>query len=342
MEIEGHCLKRIVRFLVECFCRIAGIDIRSLTATGYQEAIAGSDLEDATQVGAHSYSVHLEIKEKERQQLGKLLSNFTSKHDLRFFDFPQGPKRHPMRRMALFSQRGLHVHADMLLRSSSVEEKLPSSPIILVGVTFANHDDWLPILRELDVALQAQFSGKISFSQWTQVEPITVPDLLSWKALPPQERSALLASYPYREEARPLMQSVVDDFRKEHGHIEQLEIDDGPAIYHGGSWVISVRHPFIFDRRELPNQHLGVWVHTSIKGPLPPEFSGQKLPKAYVWAPSNYERFVDRCGDEIRLALRKPTMTRTEILNALIGRPFEEHMTHYLEQVRLGRLPRLE
>lgn len=335
-------LKRIVRFFIGLLCRIIGIDIRSYSKDGYEEAIAGSELSGTTQVGARGYSVQLLINEADKYKLSSLFREFAASHDLRFFDFRQGSKRLLIRRLVLFSPRGLHIHADMIALENPASQRRPTSPMMLVAATFANHDDWQPIIRDLDSQLRAQWPEETGPEQLTRVEPIVVPDLETWKQLSTQERCDLQSTYSYREEALPLMRAIVDEFRQKHEHIVGIDITDGPAIHHGGTWVISVRHPFIFDRRKLPSEYLGVYVSTGIEGPLPPEFTGQRLPDTYVWAPTNYERFVDRCGDEIRQAWGQPDMTRTEILDALIGRPFEQHLKHCREQVRLGKLPPFE
>lgn len=95
----------------------------------------------------------------------------------------------------------------------------------------------------------------------------------------------------------------------------------GLGVNHGGIWAIATSAPLIFDRRGLPSYYLGVHVKWNIASPLPTEFQN-----GYAWAPEHYERFVNRCAQEIRETLAKPDMTREEMLHALIGHPFEEHV----------------
>ena len=119
-------------------------------------------------------------------------------------------------------------------------------------------------------------------------------------------------------------------------------VNEEPGIYHGGEWVIDVRYPFIFDRRTLPEHHLGVRLHKLSQPPLPPEFANQHYPDGYVWSPPNFERFVDRCANEIRQRLGKPTMSRAEMLHALVGTPFEEFVARCREWVKKGSIPPFE
>jgi hypothetical protein len=211
-----------------------------------------------------------------------------------------------------------------------------------VASTFANHDEWPPVLRALDTMLRTQWPDKTGHESLARVDAINVPDLESWKRLTPEEQRARLADYSSREEARSLTKSIVHDFRDAYGHIEGLVVNEEPSIYHGGSWVVDVTHPFIFDRRSLPREHLGVWLRTRVQLPLPPEVADQHYPDGYAWSPPNFERFVDRCANEIRQRLGNPTMSRAEMLHALIGTPFEEFVAHCRESVKKGFIPPFE
>ena len=88
-----------------------------------------------------------------------------------------------------------------------------------------------------------------------------------------------------------------------------------------------VIHPFIFDKRLIPNSFLGLAVRSSLSEPLPDDFD---VFSGYIWAPENYVNFVDNHVEEVRSALGNREMTREEMLNALIGIPFEE----WIEQCR--------
>lgn len=313
------------------------------TQASYEQARASMDFSGATRVGAYNYAVKLAIRESERNRLSAALREFSAEHDLQFFDFQRKSPGFPLRRMAALSPRGLDLHVDMIIGNSSAMGKVPTpSSVILVAGTFANHDEWPPVLRALDTMLRVQWPDETGPESLTRVEAISVPDLESWKRLTPGGQCARLADYSYREEARPLIRCIVDDFRRAHGHIEGLVVNEEPGIYHGGEWVIDVTHPFIFDRRSLPRQYLGVRVHAGSQPPLPPEFANQHYPDGYAWSPPNFERFVDRCADEIRQRLGNPTMSRAEMLHALIGTPFEEFVAHCREWVKKGSIPPFE
>ena len=323
--------------------RIAGYDLSGVTRAAYEQACAGSDLNGADDAGAYNYSVTLEIPPAERDQLSAALREFAVEKNLRFFDFRQGPSSFPSRRMAVFSARGLHVHVDMMTASTPAMGGVSiGSSVILVAYTFANHDEWPPVLRALDTMLRARWPDRTQPESLERVEPIDVPDLASWKRLTAEEQRARLSKYSYREEARSLLRSIVGDFRDAYAHVQGLVVSEEPGIYHGGSWVIDVTHPFIFDRRRLPREHLGVWLHTGVELPLPPEFSDQLYPDGYAWSPPNFERFVDRCANEIRHRLGNPTMSRAEMLHALSGMPFEDFDAHCRESVKKGNIPPFE
>ena len=168
------------------------------------------------------------------------------------------------------------------------------------------------------------------------------PSLTQWLSLTDEERAQLLGSWnAYAGEGETLLRDVIDRFQAEYGRLKGVTIT-GPGVYHCGEWIIRLTHPFIFDRRTLPLHYLGVRILSGRAPPLPPEFEGQTLPQAYVWAPTNFERFVDRCGDEVRGQLGRPDLTREEMLDALLGFSFEEHRKRYRDAVCKGMLPLLE
>ena len=166
--------------------------------------------------------------------------------------------------------------------------------------------------------------------------------MTEWLGLAEENRVRHVARLnAYAGEGAQLIRQIADRFRDEFGHLPGLTMT-GHGVYHGGSWVIGASHPFVFDRRWLPNRYLGVEVRASIRPPLPPEFEGQEYPHGYVWSPPNYERFVDRCADEIRQRLGNPEMTRAQMLHALVGRPFEEHVSDCRRWVTEGAIPPFE
>jgi hypothetical protein len=149
-----------------------------------------------------------------------------------------------------------------------------------------------------------------------------MPSLEEWLELTEPERARRVAELnAYEGEGETLLQQATARFREEFGSLRGLAIS-GLGVHHGGSWVIGVSHPLIFDRRRVPTYYLGLPVNATVSQPLPEEFQG------YAWAPENYERFVDRCSHEIRRELGRPEMSREEMLHALIGVPFEEHVAN--------------
>lgn len=105
---------------------------------------------------------------------------------------------------------------------------------------------------------------------------------------------------------------VEENFQRDFGHLQGLRIDGVGDRF--GEIVIGVEYPFIFDRRQTPEFYQGIRVHGGIPiTALPGEF----LTPGYVWAYQRYEKFVDRCEDEIRRKLANPTMTKEEMLDAL-------------------------
>jgi hypothetical protein len=157
-----------------------------------------------------------------------------------------------------------------------------------------------------------------------------VPTFAEWLELPDAERTKIRDSWnPYGGEGRELISEVSEHLRLELSHLP-LEFS-GPGVYHGGQWVIAIRRPFIIDKRELPQYYLGIMVHYSQLGELPPEFEAGRT-NEYVWAPEHYERFVDRAGEEIRRTLGKPNLTRDEMLEALTGMPFAEYLREFSDE----------
>jgi hypothetical protein len=108
--------------------------------------------------------------------------------------------------------------------------------------------------------------------------------------------------------------------------------------------VINISKPFIFDNRTLPKKYEGLVIKGKIEGNLPDEFSiDRSTPdwqrKAYIWAPERFEKFVDRCADQIRKQLGNPAMTKKEMLDALCFGNFEEHKKKTQKLIIEGKLP---
>jgi hypothetical protein len=165
-----------------------------------------------------------------------------------------------------------------------------------------------------------------------------VPTFEEWRSLPDSDRARIQAGWnTYGGEGAEIVAQAADDFRAKFGHLPGLSVS-GPGIYHGGSWVIAASHPFVFDRRTIPESHLGINVHASIGPELPREFEASTRKFTYVWAPPHYEAFVDRNAAHIRQALKNPSMSRDEMLSALVGRPFDEFVKSCREHVNAGRI----
>ncbi|MEA3496959.1 MAG: hypothetical protein U9R42_13115 [Bacteroidota bacterium] len=109
--------------------------------------------------------------------------------------------------------------------------------------------------------------------------------------------------------------------------------------------VILVSRPMIFDNRELPTRYEGLRLKVIVHGRLPKEFNIRK-PESdgtrvdFIWAPERFEKFVDRCSDEIMETLKKSDMSREEMLDAICFGNFKEHQQKIYRLVGLGRLPK--
>lgn len=109
--------------------------------------------------------------------------------------------------------------------------------------------------------------------------------------------------------------------------------------------VIDISRPLVFDNRLLPKTFEGLEVKSVIHGELPPEFSvNRTLPdwskREYIWAPERFEKFVDRCHDEIKKKLGNPAITRDEMLAALCFGNFKEHKIKTDLLIKEGKLPK--
>lgn len=179
--------------------------------------------------------------------------------------------------------------------------------------------------------------------EWpTGLGHIAVPTFDQWLSLSEKEREHEIAQLNiYDGEGAALLERISERFREASGLLTNVQVD-GPGIPQGGGWVIAVTHDFIFDRRRLPSRYLGVPVKAGIRPPLPVEFANQEWPTGYAWSPLNYERFVDRCAHDIRKQLGSPAMSREEMLQELIGMPFEEFVAQCQKCVSRGTIPPFE
>jgi len=132
-------------------------------------------------------------------------------------------------------------------------------------------------------------------------------------------------------------ESKYGTLKKKGLRIEGLSMIDPKRKKH----VIMVSKPFIFDNRQLPKSYEGLDIKAKIEGTLPKEFAIKKdaIKKEYVWAPSRFEKYVDRCSDEIRKQFNDPKMSRQEMLDALAFGNFEEHKKKSLQLMKDGKIP---
>ncbi|MDT8411347.1 MAG: hypothetical protein RQ875_02700 [Vicingaceae bacterium] len=136
----------------------------------------------------------------------------------------------------------------------------------------------------------------------------------------------------------------INSFRKKYKHLEKFGLEIGGIAELMGTYVIAVSHPLIFDNRWLSKKFEGIDIRSSTSGELPKEFVVDQsdmfwYEKYYVWAPERFEKFVDRCGDEIREKLKNPTMTRDDMLDALCFGDFKKHKKLVEENIKSGKLP---
>ena len=109
--------------------------------------------------------------------------------------------------------------------------------------------------------------------------------------------------------------------------------------------VIDISRPLVFDNRALPKTFEGLDVKSVIHGELPKEFVINRTnpdwsKKEYIWAPERFEKFVDRCPDEIKKKLGNPAMTRDEMLSALCFGDYKEHKRKTDGLIKEGKLPK--
>lgn len=132
-------------------------------------------------------------------------------------------------------------------------------------------------------------------------------------------------------------ESKYNGLKKKGLRIEGLSMIDPKRKKH----VIMISKPFLFDNRQLPKSYEGLDIKSKIEGGLPEEFKFDKeaIKKEYLWAPIKFEKYVDRCEDEIRKQFGNPNMTRQEMLDALAFGNFEEHKKKSMQLMTEGKIP---
>jgi len=140
------------------------------------------------------------------------------------------------------------------------------------------------------------------------------------------------------------MYHILDNFEKKYKplfkkglRVEGLSLIDPKRKKH----VIVVTRPFVFDSRLLPKVFEGLEIKAKIQGDLPPEFkiSPDKKGKEYIWSPDRFEKFVNRCENDLKKNLGNESMTKKEILDALAFGNFEEHKKKCLQLMKEGKIP---
>ncbi len=125
--------------------------------------------------------------------------------------------------------------------------------------------------------------------------------------------------------------------KKKGLRIEGLTMIDPKRKKH----VINISKPFLFDNRLLPKSYEGLDIKSKIEGGLPEEFKIDRegITKDYLWAPSKFEKYVDRCSEEIKKQFNNPNMSRAEMLDALAFGSFEDHITKTKTLIAEGKIP---
>lgn len=125
--------------------------------------------------------------------------------------------------------------------------------------------------------------------------------------------------------------------KKKGLRIEGLSMIDPKRKKH----VIMISKPFLFDNRQLPKSYEGLEIKSKIEGGLPEEFKIEKaaIQKDYLWAPARFEKYVDRCSEDIRKQFGNPNMSRAEMLDALAFGSFEDHKKKTMLLIQEGKIP---
>jgi hypothetical protein len=145
------------------------------------------------------------------------------------------------------------------------------------------------------------------------------------------------------------MFEILKSFETKYGYlkkkgltIEGLAMVDPKKKKH----VIKISRPLVFDNRQLPKKFEGLDVKTNIqmKEDMPSEFKVNRakpdwFKKEYIWAPERFEKYVERCSDEIKKNLGNPNMSKKEMLDALCFGDFKEHKKKVQTLIKEGKLP---
>ena len=118
---------------------------------------------------------------------------------------------------------------------------------------------------------------------------------------------------------------VVDEITEE---VKGSKGNSEHCVYNPPLLRISVKHPFIFDNRLVPEEFNGIKVLNIIIGDFPLEFpepTHDLEPLEQHFAPERYVSFVSRSLNLIRKKLKNPDLSKIEALDAITG-GFENHV----------------
>lgn len=143
------------------------------------------------------------------------------------------------------------------------------------------------------------------------------------------------------------MYRTLQNFKERYKHLEKkglrimgVKLIDPSKKTH----VIEISRPLIFDSRAIPDRYEGLRIKRRIHGPLPEEFQIDREAvdwhkREYVWAPERFEKYVNRCSEEIRKELGNPEMTIEDMLDALCFGSFQAHKEKVDGMIAEGKIP---
>ena len=138
-----------------------------------------------------------------------------------------------------------------------------------------------------------------------------------WQSLTEEEQREIAREWtPYTRGIGPLLNEITKAFRASYPHLEIRGIGN---VF--GNLMLVVLRPFIFDKRAAPDSFMGLNIRYTLTEQVPDGFD---VNSEYVWAPENYLTFVDNHASRIRAELGEANMNREEMLEALIGMPFDD------------------
>ena len=143
------------------------------------------------------------------------------------------------------------------------------------------------------------------------------------------------------------MLNILAQFKKKYKFLEDrglriigLKVVDPEKKTH----VIEISRPLIFDSRMIPDRFEGLKIKRRIHGNLPEEFQIDRdaidwHKREYIWAPERFEKFTDRCFNEIKKELNDPDISSEEVLDALCFGDFQAHKEKCQRLIEQGKIP---